>query len=326
MTPARTATRTVAAASVALLLLALGAAPAFAHGGRIVYQATVGGYQIEAHDRVITRTDGQAILYGFFLRDATRQLPVDGAEVTVTATSGPHTVGPTQATSFGNQYQVVIPDPGVSRWQLHIVIDGPAGQVSVDHPIDGAAVGASGAGGHDWHRTVVWVLALLGSVALVGGEIFRVRRRRHSTGMQPAPYLPPAGDGPRVLLVGQDPALLPLIESVLTVDGYVVATVADATEGWAIAHNWRPHAIVVRTDVPGDDGTPSLAEHVRDDPELSQTAIVAISGSLDAPAGPTARGAFDAVVARPVDVHGLAGEVERVLADRPRDEPPASTP
>ena len=190
MTCARTATRTAAATLVALVLIALGAAPAFAHGGRIVYQGTVGGYQIEAHDRVITRTDGPAILYGFFLRDATRQLPVDGAQVTVTATSGPHTVGPTQATSFGTQYQVVIPDPGVTRWRLHIVIDGPAGQVTVDHAVDGAAVGTPGAGGRSVRDLVVWALAILGLVGIGTVETVRIRRRRRATTDTPAVYVP----------------------------------------------------------------------------------------------------------------------------------------
>lgn len=154
---------------IGLLLAAVLAAPAGAHGGKLVYSGEVGPYYVEVSDRVLETGDG--LLYSMVVRNRETELPVDGAEVTVTARSDNRTVGPRSATYFGNQYQVLIEDGGADAVEVSATIDARAGTTAFQHEIAG-----SGSGG----APVLASLLLAAGGVLALGVPFLRRRVRQS--------------------------------------------------------------------------------------------------------------------------------------------------
>lgn len=132
--------RLVALALLVPLILGTHTVPALAHGGDIVFTGTIDGFYVEVTDRVVpTQQGGEGLLYTLTLRDASTGLPVDGADVSVVASADSTTVGPRAATYFGNQYQVLIPDPGVSSWNVRTTIRSDSSATAFEHRITGAA-------------------------------------------------------------------------------------------------------------------------------------------------------------------------------------------
>lgn len=161
----------------ALALLGSLAGPVRAHGGEVVFTGRIDGFDIEVTDRVVpTQRGGEGILYTVTVRDVSSGLPVDAADVSVTAMAGSETVVPRTATYFGNQYQVLIPDPGVSSWDVRTTIRSDSGATAFEHQIAGAAPShlATRAG---------LALGVSGGAVLLAVSIRR--RRRASTSPQP---------------------------------------------------------------------------------------------------------------------------------------------
>lgn len=170
MTLAGSASRRVGLV-IAIVVIVVGAiAPAArAHGGEVVYSGEVGQFYVEITDRVVET--GEGLLYTMIVRDPATELPVDGANVQVTATAGDRQVGPKQATYFGNQYQVLIPDPGVASWQVEVLIEADVGIERFQHEIAGVG------GGGDWTRWVPVLLASVGALVIIARLLTRRRRR-----------------------------------------------------------------------------------------------------------------------------------------------------
>lgn len=153
---------------VGLLLAAVFVVPARAHGGEIVYSGPVGPYYVEVTDRVLET--GEGLLYTLIVRNSATELPVDGADVSVTARFDENTVGPRSANYFANQYQVLIPDDGADTVEVSVTIDAPPGTTSFRHEIAG-----SGAGGI---TTLLPSLLLAAAGTLAIGLHLRRRRAR----------------------------------------------------------------------------------------------------------------------------------------------------
>lgn len=157
--------------SIVIVVLSAIAPAAWAHGGEVVYSGEVGRFYVEITDRVVET--GEGLLYTMIVRDPATGLPVDGANVQVTATAGDRQVGPKQATYFGNQYQVLIPDPGVDSWQVDVLIEADVGIERFQHEI--AGVGAGGG----W---TLWAPILLAGVGTLVIARLLTRRRRRGAG------------------------------------------------------------------------------------------------------------------------------------------------
>lgn len=123
---------------------------------------------VQITDRVVET--GEGLLYTMIVRDPATGLPVDGANVQISATSRDRQVGPKQATYFGNQYQVLIPDPGVASWQVDVLIEADVGIERFQHEI--AGVGAGG----DWTLWAPFLLASVGALMIIAR--LWIRRRR----------------------------------------------------------------------------------------------------------------------------------------------------
>ena len=109
--------------------------------------AEIDGYYVEASDEVIPAT---GLMYTLLLRDLDRGLPVDDAEVEITARAGERVVGPTSTVRFANAYSVLIPDDGQDEWTADVRIARPSrGVTTFSHTI----VGISGDDGTVWWAT-----------------------------------------------------------------------------------------------------------------------------------------------------------------------------
>lgn len=149
--------------------------PVRAHGGEVVFSGTIDGFYIEVTDRVVpTQRGGEGLLYSVTLRNASTGLPVDGADVSVVASAGSTTVGPRAATYFGNQYQALIPDPGITNWDVRTTIRSDRGATSFEHQVAGAAPSQLA-------NKAALALGIVGGAVLLAVWIRRRRRVPDST-------------------------------------------------------------------------------------------------------------------------------------------------
>lgn len=159
MTPTR---RTVVMTVMLALLTAVGAMPALAHGGDVTYTGQVGPFYVEARDWVLE--SGEGVLYTLMIREGNGGLPVDGADVSVTATFDGQRFGPRTATNFANQYQLAIPDDRAATIQVHVAIAADSRRATFSQQIAG-----SGDTGPAW-----WLPALRWGLAVLGPVVFAV--------------------------------------------------------------------------------------------------------------------------------------------------------
>lgn len=132
-----------------------------------MFVATLDGFQVEVTDRALET--GEGLLYTIDLREVRSGLPVDGASVFVTATADSTRVGPLSAIHFGDQYQVLIPDPGVPRWDVRTTIQSDRGATAFEHQIVGTAPRRSA-------DRVALILVIGGGAVLLVGWMRRRRR------------------------------------------------------------------------------------------------------------------------------------------------------
>ncbi len=139
-----------------------------AHGGEVVYAARVDGFDVEATDRVLEDRDG--LIYALAVHDAAMGLPVEDADVRVTAWADGQMVGdPRAARYFSGRYQALIPDDGVGSVELEVSIVADGETTSFSHAVAGSGAGSS----RRWLPVVLGV----GGVALLVVRL--VWRRRH---------------------------------------------------------------------------------------------------------------------------------------------------
>lgn len=86
-------------------------------------------------------------------------------------------------------------------------------------------------------------------------------------------------DGPRVLLVDDDPAMLRLLEVNFRLEGFVVRTASRGEEAVASIMDDPPDAVVLDVMMPGLDGY-QVAARVREDPALASLPIVFLTARV----------------------------------------------
>lgn len=116
--------------------------------------------------------------------------------------------------------------------------------------------------------------------------------------------------GPLVLVVEDDPSVRGLLETLLTAEGYAVATAADGLAGLLKASALRPKLILLDLMMP-DLGGVRVLEELRSDPALSDVPVVVVTGKIDAVPSMQALLGEDSVFVKPFGVPEL---LERVAA------------
>jgi DNA-binding response OmpR family regulator len=123
-------------------------------------------------------------------------------------------------------------------------------------------------------------------------------------------------EGPRVLLVDDDPAMLRLLEVNLRLEGFVVDSATRGEEALAIAAATPPTAVLLDMMMPGMDGT-EVCRRLRALPGLEEVPVIFLSARVrdedepeDASLGPVSH------VSKPFDPQELVGLVRRRIGSR----------
>ena len=84
-----------------------------------------------------------------------------------------------------------------------------------------------------------------------------------------------------VLVVEDDPSVRGLLQTLLSAEGYQVATASDGLAGLVKASSQPPALVLLDLMMP-DLGGVRVLEEMRDDPELAQVPVIVVTGKLDA--------------------------------------------
>ena len=124
-----------------------------------------------------------------------------------------------------------------------------------------------------------------------------------------------------VVLVAEDnPEVRLVLELILTRAGFTVLTAPDGLTAWQIAVAEQPDVVLTDLDMPGLTGL-QLAQMIRGHPDLTDTPIAILSGSLH-PGDPRALQAhLCAVMLKPFSNAALVAAVRRLAEAGPHDHP-----
>jgi two-component system phosphate regulon response regulator PhoB len=88
----------------------------------------------------------------------------------------------------------------------------------------------------------------------------------------------------RVLVVEDDPSVRGLLHTLLSAEGYDVATASDGLAGLVKASAEKPALVLLDLMMP-DLGGVRVLEELRDDPELADVPVIVVTGKVDAVPG-----------------------------------------
>lgn len=115
----------------------------------------------------------------------------------------------------------------------------------------------------------------------------------------------------KVLVVEDDPSVRGLLHTLLTGEGYEVATASDGLAGLVKASSSKPDLMLLDLMMP-DLGGIRVLEELRDDPAMSDIPVIVVTGKLEAV--PPLRGLLgdDNVFVKPFGVTELLDRVAAV--------------
>ncbi len=85
----------------------------------------------------------------------------------------------------------------------------------------------------------------------------------------------------KVLVVEDDPSVRGLLQTLLSAEGYEVATASDGLAGLVKAAASPPALVLLDLMMP-DLGGVRVLEEMRDDPELADIPVIVVTGKIDA--------------------------------------------
>lgn len=85
----------------------------------------------------------------------------------------------------------------------------------------------------------------------------------------------------RVLVVEDDPSVRGLLQTLLSAEGYEVATASDGLAGLVKAASQPPALVLLDLMMP-DLGGARVLEEMRDDPDLASVPVIVVTGKVDA--------------------------------------------
>jgi DNA-binding response OmpR family regulator len=111
-----------------------------------------------------------------------------------------------------------------------------------------------------------------------------------------------------VLVVEDDPSVRGLLHTLLSAEGYDVATASDGLAGLVKATASKPALVLLDLMMP-DLGGVRVLEELRDDPELADIPVIVVTGKVDAVPGMRALLGEDNVFVKPFAVAELLTRV-----------------
>ncbi|MCU1593400.1 MAG: DNA-binding response regulator [Frankiales bacterium] len=115
----------------------------------------------------------------------------------------------------------------------------------------------------------------------------------------------------RVLVVEDDPSVRGLLHTLLSAEGYDVVTASDGLAGLVKAAATKPALMLLDLMMP-DLGGARVLEEIRDDPELSETPVIVVTGKIDAVPGMREVLGDDHVFVKPFAVAELLARVAEI--------------
>lgn len=112
----------------------------------------------------------------------------------------------------------------------------------------------------------------------------------------------------RVLVVEDDPSVRGLLHTLLSAEGYEVATASDGLAG-LVKVTAAPPALVLLDLMMPDLGGVRVLEEMRDDPELADIPVIVVTGKIDAVPSMKALLGDDNVFLKPFAVGELLARV-----------------
>jgi len=114
-----------------------------------------------------------------------------------------------------------------------------------------------------------------------------------------------------VLVVEDDPSVRGLLQTLLSAEGYEVATASDGLAGLVKATAEPPSLVLLDLMMP-DLGGVRVLEEMRDDPELADVPVIVVTGKIDAVPGMRDLLGEDNVFLKPFAVGELLNRVAAV--------------
>ena len=112
----------------------------------------------------------------------------------------------------------------------------------------------------------------------------------------------------RVLVVEDDPSVRGLLQTLLSAEGYEVATASDGLAGLVKATSSPPALVLLDLMMP-DLGGVRVLEEMRDDPDLAEIPVIVVTGKVDAVPGMRVLLGDDNVFLKPFAVSELLARV-----------------
>jgi len=124
------------------------------------------------------------------------------------------------------------------------------------------------------------------------------------------------GDTPPIVLVVEDDRdTREMYEVLLKAEGFWVMKVADAVEAFEYALDFHPDAVLTDLGLPGDADGPALIQHLRSEPDLAFTPIIAVT-SRQPRELPSLHGlGISAVLLKPVSPGTLIDRIKSAMQD-----------
>jgi len=124
---------------------------------------------------------------------------------------------------------------------------------------------------------------------------------------------------PKVLVIEDNPDNLELVRFLVERAGYTAYTAHDGLEGWKITREQMPDLILLDLTIPEMDGW-ELARKIKQDPELSQICVVALTAhTLPGDRGRAMEAGCDGYLSKPLNVATFNDDLAQFLAKRGSD-------
>ena len=115
----------------------------------------------------------------------------------------------------------------------------------------------------------------------------------------------------QILVVEDDPSVRGLLQTLLSAEGYDVATASDGLAGLVKATSSPPALVLLDLMMP-DLGGVRVLEEMRDDPELADIPVIVVTGKVDAVPGMRSLLGEENVFLKPFAVGELLARVGEV--------------
>ena len=131
--------------------------------------------------------------------------------------------------------------------------------------------------------------------------------------MTPPPVVHGNPDGPRILVVDDQPEIRRFLRAALADDGYAVREAANGADAYTVARNWRPDLIVLDLMMPVMNGW-QFAETISALPGPTAPIVVLTAAGPRAIRSAATLGPITAVLPKPLDLDELRHIISLHLA------------